>query len=54
MKNKPGTVSPANITRLCRMENADYNKVEFIYANSTKVCLFEFPHLMYMEAVAIS
>ncbi|KAG0039773.1 SUMO ligase siz1 [Podila clonocystis] len=36
MKNKPGTVSPANITRLCRMENADYNKVEFIYANSTK------------------
>ncbi|KAF9211724.1 SUMO ligase siz1 [Podila verticillata] len=36
MKNKPGTVSPANITRLCRLENADYNKVEFIYANSTK------------------
>ncbi|KAI1320027.1 SUMO ligase siz1 [Mortierella claussenii] len=36
MKNKPGTVSPANITRLCRLEAADYNKVEFIYANSTK------------------
>ncbi|KAG0287832.1 SUMO ligase siz1, partial [Dissophora globulifera] len=36
MKNKPGTVSPANITRLCRLEPADYNKVEFIYANSTK------------------
>ncbi|KAG0207335.1 SUMO ligase siz1 [Mortierella sp. GBA30] len=36
MKNKPGTVSPANITKLCRLEAADYNKVEFIYANSTK------------------
>ncbi|KAF9929783.1 SUMO ligase siz1 [Linnemannia zychae] len=36
MKNKPGTVSPANITRLCRLEPAEYNKVEFIYANSTK------------------
>ncbi|KAF9403271.1 SUMO ligase siz1, partial [Podila epigama] len=36
MKNKPGTVAPANITRLCRLESADYNKVEFIYANSTK------------------
>ncbi|KAF9908886.1 SUMO ligase siz1 [Linnemannia zychae] len=36
MKNKPGTVSPANITRLCRLEAAEYNKVEFIYANSTK------------------
>ncbi|KAG0331120.1 SUMO ligase siz1 [Podila humilis] len=36
MKNKPGTVSPANITRLCRLESADFNKVEFIYANSTK------------------
>ncbi|KAG0005832.1 SUMO ligase siz1 [Entomortierella chlamydospora] len=36
MKNKPGTVAPANITRLCRLEPADFNKVEFIYANSTK------------------
>ncbi|KAF9964649.1 SUMO ligase siz1 [Mortierella alpina] len=36
MKNKPGTVSPANITKLCKLEPADYNKVEFIYANSTK------------------
>ncbi|KAF9110142.1 SUMO ligase siz1 [Mortierella sp. AM989] len=36
MKNKPGTVAPANITRLCRMEVGDFNKVEFIYANSTK------------------
>lgn len=36
MKNKPGTVSPANITRLCRLEPAEYNKVEFIYANSPK------------------
>ncbi|KAF8940295.1 SUMO ligase siz1 [Dissophora ornata] len=36
MKNKPGTVSPANITRLCRLETGDSNKVEFIYANSTK------------------
>ncbi|KAF9955343.1 SUMO ligase siz1 [Modicella reniformis] len=36
MKNKPGTVSPANITRLCRLETGDPNKIEFIYANSTK------------------
>ncbi|KAF8947605.1 SUMO ligase siz1 [Haplosporangium gracile] len=36
MKNKPGTVSPANITRLCRLDPAEYNKVEFIYANSPK------------------
>ncbi|KAI7826077.1 PINIT domain-containing protein [Gamsiella multidivaricata] len=36
MKNKPGTVSPANITRLCRLESGDYNKIEFMYANSTK------------------
>ena len=36
MKNKPGTVAPANITKLCRLEAADQNRVEFIYANSTK------------------
>ncbi|KAF9201586.1 SUMO ligase siz1 [Haplosporangium sp. Z 27] len=36
MKNKPGTVAPANITKLCRLEGADFNKVDFIYANSTK------------------
>ncbi|KAG0220264.1 SUMO ligase siz1 [Mortierella sp. NVP41] len=36
MKNKPGTVAPANITRLCRLDTADYNKVEFVYANTTK------------------
>ncbi|KAF9349759.1 SUMO ligase siz1 [Mortierella sp. NVP85] len=36
MKNKPGTVSPANITRLFRQETADYNRIEFVYANSSK------------------
>ncbi|KAG0263970.1 SUMO ligase siz1 [Mortierella polycephala] len=36
MKNKPGTVSPANITKLCQLEASSYNKIEFIYANSTK------------------
>ncbi|KAF9436126.1 SUMO ligase siz1 [Entomortierella beljakovae] len=36
MKNKPGTVAPANITKLCRLDSADQNRIEFIYANSTK------------------
>ncbi|KAG0236828.1 SUMO ligase siz1, partial [Mortierella sp. GBA43] len=36
MKNKPGTVAPANITRLFRSETADHNKIEFVYANSSK------------------
>ncbi|KAF9581075.1 SUMO ligase siz1, partial [Lunasporangiospora selenospora] len=36
MKNKPGTVAPANITRLCRLDSAEFNKIEFVYANSTK------------------
>ncbi|KAG0053758.1 SUMO ligase siz1 [Gryganskiella cystojenkinii] len=36
MKNKPGTVSPANITKYCRTAVGEYNKIEFIYANSTK------------------
>ena len=37
MKNKPGTVSPANITKYCKLTAGEFNKVEFIYANSTKV-----------------
>ncbi|GJJ71198.1 E3 SUMO-protein ligase PIAS1 [Entomortierella parvispora] len=36
MKNKPGTVSPANITKYCKLTAGEFNKVEFIYANSTK------------------
>ncbi|KAF9973747.1 SUMO ligase siz1 [Actinomortierella ambigua] len=36
MKNKPGTVAPGNITRLCRLEPTGFNRIDFVYVNTTK------------------
>ncbi|OZJ04438.1 hypothetical protein BZG36_02792 [Bifiguratus adelaidae] len=35
LKNKPGTVNPPDITRLCRLAHTG-NRVELVYANTTK------------------
>ncbi|KAF9159375.1 SUMO ligase siz1 [Actinomortierella ambigua] len=37
MKNKPGTVAPGNITRLCRLEPTGFNRIDFVYVNTTKL-----------------
>ncbi|KAF9909203.1 SUMO ligase siz1 [Linnemannia zychae] len=37
MKNKPGTFSPADITRLCQLQESANNRVELRYSNASKV-----------------
>ncbi|KAG0274600.1 SUMO ligase siz1 [Linnemannia exigua] len=37
VKNKPGTFSPADITRLCKLQETATNHVELRYANASKM-----------------
>ncbi|KAG0378144.1 SUMO ligase siz1 [Mortierella sp. AD032] len=37
LKNKPGTFSPADITLLCKLQEAAKNKVELRYSNASKM-----------------
>ncbi|KAK9686205.1 E3 SUMO-protein ligase pli1, variant 2 [Basidiobolus ranarum] len=37
LKNKPGTVNPPEITDLCHIDSTSFNRIEFMYANTSKV-----------------